>query len=127
MTYTARRSALVIEDSESIRTMLRHMLDGAAIRVVEAKDGAEGLRHLRDDSTIGLVFLDLNMPGMNGLEVLKQIRAEPTLEGLPVVLLTGSSADDLATAKDLGATGWLHKPVRGEAVLKIARSFLPVG
>jgi two-component system chemotaxis response regulator CheY len=121
---TARRSALVIEDSDSVRAVLRQMLEEDSVSVVEAKDGVEGLERLRSDSAIGLVFLDMNMPGMDGLEVLRLIRAEPALVALPVVVLTGGSGAAVVEAKDLGAAGWLQKPVRCEAIVKVARSFL---
>jgi two-component system chemotaxis response regulator CheY len=120
---TARRRALIVEDSDSIRELLRHVLEGDAVHVVEAKDGVEGLSRLRTDSAIGLVFLDMNMPGMGGLEVLRLIRAEPGLAELPVVVLTGGSAGVVA-ARDLGAAGWLQKPVRSEAIVRVARNFL---
>ena len=121
---TARRRALVVEDSDNVRAVLRHMLEEDAVHVVEAKNGAEGLARLRSDSAIGLVFLDMNMPDMDGLEVLRLIRAEPRLAQLPVVVLTGGSASAVVAAKDLGAAGWLQKPVRCEAIVKVARSFL---
>jgi len=121
---TARRRALVVEDSDSVRAVLRHMLEEDSVYVVEARNGAEGLDRLRSDAAIGLVFLDMNMPDMDGLAVLRSIRAEPTLAALPVVVLTGGSATAVMAAKDLGAVGWLQKPVRCEAIVKVARSFL---
>ena len=120
----AQRSALVIEDSDNVRAVLRHMLEEDSVHVIEAKDGLEGLARLHDETAIGLVFLDMNMPGMDGLEVLRRIRAEPAFAQLPVVVLTGGSANAVVAAKDLGATGWLQKPVRCEAIVNVARSFL---
>lgn len=120
----ARRAALVIEDSDNVRAVLRHMLEEDSISVVEAKDGTEGLERLRSDPSIGLVFLDLNMPGLDGLEVLRLIRAQPNFVTMPVVVLTGSSGVAAVEAKDLGATGWLQKPVRRDALVNVARSFL---
>jgi two-component system, chemotaxis family, chemotaxis protein CheY len=120
----ARGRALVVEDSDSVRAVLRQMLEEDSVYVVEARNGAEGLEQLRSDSAIGLVFLDMNMPDMNGLDVLRSIRADPTLAELPVVVLTGGSATAVVAAKDLGAAGWLQKPVRCEALVNVARSFL---
>lgn len=121
---TAHRRALVVEDSDSIRAVLRNMLEEDSVHVVEARNGAEGLDRLRTDAAIGLVFLDINMPDMDGLEVLRLIRAEPSLSALPVVVLTGGPPGAVIAAKDLGAAGWLQKPVRRDAIVNVARNFL---
>jgi CheY-like chemotaxis protein len=120
----ARSRALLVDDSEPIRKVLRNMLEQDSIPVVEATDGGQALQHLRDDPSIGLVFLDMSMPGMDGLEVLRRIRAEPPLAELPVVLLTGSFPTSVHTARELGVAGCLQKPVRVEALIKVARSLL---
>ena len=117
------RRALLVDDSDHVRTVLRGMLEEDRVQVVEAKDGVEGLALLRNDPDIGLVFLDMNMPGMGGLELLRLIRAEARFATLAVVVLTGSFTD-VSSTKDLGAAGWLQKPVRCEALLKVAQNFL---
>jgi two-component system chemotaxis response regulator CheY len=119
-----RGRVLVVDDSDNIRALLRTMLEEASVCVVEAKDGTDGLAQLRKDPGIGLVFLDMHMPDMSGLEVLEQIRGDASLASLPVVVLTGDSSSAAAQARSLGAVGWLAKPVRTDAVLKVARNFL---
>ncbi len=100
------------------------MLELDSIEVVEAVSGAHALQLLRSDRSIGLAFLDMHMPDMDGLEVLGQIRAEPELAQLPVVILTGSFPPAADEAKRLGVAGFLQKPVPFEAVIRVARSFL---
>ena len=119
-----RCRALVIDDSESVRTVLRRMLEEESVPVIEATSGAEALDRMRCDPSIGVVFLDMNMPGMSGLEVLRIVRSEPELANIPIVVLTGGSANGVIAAKDLGAAGWLQKPVRLEAIVNVARNFL---
>ena len=94
----ARGKALLVDDSATVRSVLRSMLEEDGIQVVEAQDGAEGLERLRSDPSIGLVFLDVNMPGLSGLAMLRLVRADRDLDALPVVLLTGSSPARFARA-----------------------------
>jgi two-component system chemotaxis response regulator CheY len=121
----SRRRALLVDDSDSIRAVLRSMLEQDLVDVVEARDGAEGLEKLQSEPSIGLVFLDVNMPGVGGLEMLRLIRADPAFVDLPVVVLTGSAPSVVSAAKELGAVGWLQKPVRVDAIIKVAQKFLP--
>ncbi|MFT3927717.1 MAG: response regulator [Myxococcales bacterium] len=120
-----RSRALLVDDAEPIRLVLRNVLEQASIAVIEAPDGPRALEMLRADPSIGVVFLDVAMPGMGGLEVLAAIRAVPDLAEVPVVLLTGSFPGAAQAARELGAAGCLQKPIRMEALIKIARSFLP--
>jgi len=83
--------------------------------VLEVEDGQQLLDLLRGDAPLGrrvVVFLDINMPRMNGIEALAALKADPQLKRIPVVMLTTSEADiDLLRAYDLGANSYLSKPV----------------
>ena len=120
----ARGKALLVDDSATVRSVLRSMLEQDGVQVVEAQDGAEGLEQLRSDPSIGLVFLDVNMPGLSGLAMLRLLRADRGLNALPVVLLTGSSPADPHEARELGVVGCLQKPVRVDAIIRLAHKFL---
>jgi two-component system chemotaxis response regulator CheY len=120
----ARGKALLVDDSATVRSVLRTMLEEDGVQVVEAQDGAEGLERLRSDPSIGLVFLDVNMPGLSGLAMLRLLRADHGLDALPVVLLTGSSPADPHEARELGVVGCLQKPVRVDAIIRLAHKFL---
>jgi len=118
------RSVLVVDDSDDVRAVLRTVLESDSVPVVEARNGVEGLDRLKSHSDIGLVFLDMNMPGMDGIEILRSIRSNPEFTTLPVVVLSGGSATGVVAARGLGAVGCLQKPVRCDVVLKLAKTFL---
>ncbi|MEH3118357.1 MAG: response regulator [Methylorubrum populi] len=110
---------LTVDDSPSIRQMIKVTLAPAGHTVVEAADGAEGLaqagRH-----RIDLVITDLNMPVMNGLEMIGRLRGMPSLTGVPIIFLSTESDDGVKQkAKAAGATGWITKPFKPEQLLAV--------
>jgi CheY-like chemotaxis protein len=108
----SRPLVLVVDDDESARLLLRTVLEGNGFRVIEAPDGPPALEILGGDADVSLMILDLQMPEMPGLEVLKRVRAEVRTMGLPVVVMTASEnpADELALF-EAGADDYLRKPV----------------
>jgi CheY-like chemotaxis protein len=80
-------TVLVVDDDESIRHVLRSMLQGAAERVLEAADGVDALRQMQD-SVPDVIFLDLRMPALDGHGVLEAMADDPRLQGVPVVLVS---------------------------------------
>jgi two-component system chemotaxis response regulator CheY len=112
-------SILTVDDSPSIRQMIKVVLTPAGHTVHEAGDGAQGLEKAKS-TKMDLVITDLNMPVMNGLELIKALRATPSLLGLPIVFLTTESSDTLKQeAKAAGATGWITKPFKPEQLLAV--------
>jgi DNA-binding response OmpR family regulator len=119
---------MVIEDEKEIRDLLRYNLERAGFRVTAVGDGEEGLRRLfasRPDA----VVLDLMLPGRSGLEVLREVRGEPSTRDLPVVVLTARAAEmDKLLGFEHGADDYLTKPfsprelvARLQALLRRAR------
>ena len=101
---------MVIEDEKEIRDLVRYNLERAGFRVATAADGEEGLQRLFS-SRPDAVVLDLMLPGRNGLEVLKELRAEPTTRELPVIVLTARGAEmDKLLGFEHGADDYLTKP-----------------
>ena len=113
---------LLVEDNQNDVELMLAVLEEAnlAIEVVVARDGAEALDYLfrrgkfatRGEGTPCVVLLDIKMPKVSGLEVLKQIRADTQLRWLPVVMLTSSRAErDIIESYELGANAYVVKPV----------------
>ena len=110
---------MTVDDSPSIRQMIKVVLEPAGHSVVEAGDGAQGLAKAQS-SRLDLVITDLNMPVMNGLELIKALRKLPSAVGMPIVFLTTESNDALKQeAKSAGATGWITKPFKPEQLLAV--------
>jgi two-component system, chemotaxis family, chemotaxis protein CheY len=110
---------LTVDDSPSIRQMVKVTLTSAGHNVIEAGDRAQGLEKAKSNR-LDLVITDLNMPVMNGLELIRALRALPALLGLPIVFLTTESNDVVKQeAKKAGATGWITKPFKQEQLLAV--------
>jgi two-component system chemotaxis response regulator CheY len=115
---------LTVDDSPSIRMAIRIALSSSGYQVAEAGDGREGLEKAAA-SKFDMIITDLNMPNMNGLEMIREIRKLPVQAGTPIIFLTTESDDGLKQeAKAAGATGWLVKPFVAENLLKVTRKVL---
>ena len=110
---------LTVDDSPSIRQMIKVALEPAGHTVIEAGDGAQGLAAAQAKRP-NIVITDLNMPVMNGLELIRALRKLPALTGLPIVFLTTESSENVKQeAKSAGATGWITKPFKPEQLLAV--------
>jgi two-component system, chemotaxis family, chemotaxis protein CheY len=109
---------LVVDDSNTMREIVSTFLSQNGFDVAVAHDGRDGLQRLQDDPGIRLVVSDINMPNMDGLTMAEKIRTELGNTDVRIVMLTTEdNAGMRARAKDIGITGWIVKPFRGEAVL----------
>ena len=110
---------LIVDDSAAIRKILQRVLvqaDLALGKVLEANDGAEALEKLKTE-TVHLVLSDINMPRMNGLELLAHLRADPKWKSLPVIMVTTEgSQNKVMQALELGANGYVRKPFTAEQI-----------
>jgi two-component system chemotaxis response regulator CheY len=116
------KAVLVVDDSPTIRRMVKAALAGIASRLVEAGSGLQAIEQLTL-TPIDLIVLDLNMPDMHGLEVLKFVRRHPSLGQLPVIVLT-TRGDDMSRdlAMEAGATAYLTKPFSPAALAEEVRA-----
>jgi two-component system chemotaxis response regulator CheY len=115
---------LTVDDSASIRLTTRVTLSNAGYDVTEAVDGVDGIGKL-NAGQFDLVITDLNMPNMDGLTMIRELRKIPAHMGVPVIFLTTESDGELRQqAKAAGATGWLTKPFDPENLVKIAKKVL---
>jgi two-component system, chemotaxis family, chemotaxis protein CheY len=116
---------LTIDDSKTIRDMLRMTLVDAGYDVLQAIDGQDGVE-LLERETVDLVITDINMPKMNGYEVVRHLRGNPAYNGLPIlVLTTESDTDKKNIAREAGATGWMVKPFDPERLVATVRKVIP--
>ena len=103
-------SILAVDDSRSIRELVRFTLEQAGYDVVQASDGDEALEIARDQ-TVDLVLTDVNMPNLDGISLIKELRELPHYKFVPMLVLTTESGPEKKTqGKAAGATGWIVKP-----------------
>jgi two-component system chemotaxis response regulator CheY len=115
---------LCVDDSASIRQMVKLTLSGAGYQVLQAIDGADGLAKARE-STVNLVVTDLNMPIMNGLGLIRELRKLAAYKGVPIIFLTTESDPGMKQeAKAAGATGWITKPFQQEQLVSVVRKVI---
>lgn len=111
---------LVVDDSRVMRTAAKKML-GERFDVVTAEDGLDGLKQIKSDQSIQVVFTDLSMPELDGYGLLEKIRTDEDsgISGLPVIVVTGAENDEAAREKalDMGATDFISKPFNSTDLL----------
>ena len=118
---------ITVDDSATIRRMVVFTLKESGQEVLEAGDGVEGLALLKAHK-IELIFTDVNMPNMNGLEFTRQVRALPGYASVPIILLTTESdPTKKAEGKAAGATGLVVKPFSPEQLKAILARVFPNG
>jgi len=118
---STRKTILTVDDSRTIRDMLKVTLAGAGYDVVQAQDGVEALERLAESRPAAIVT-DINMPRMDGFELIEEVRKGPAHKGTPILVLTTESEPDRkARAKAAGATGWIVKPFNPEKLLEALR------
>jgi len=121
---TSKPIILVVDDDLPILLLMRNLLREFGFEAVTAENGAEALREVRKNKP-SVVLIDKNMPGMSGEEVIRALRAEPGLDGLPILILSGEpvSRSDLQA---LGADGAVLKPFDIRELIAQLRSFASV-
>jgi chemosensory pili system protein ChpA (sensor histidine kinase/response regulator) len=116
---------LIVDDSITVRELLSMSFNKVGYRVEQARDGQEAWEKLRSGLPCDLVFCDIEMPRMDGLELLSRLQKDPALKHLPIAMLTSRGADrHRQMAVDLGANGYFTKPYLEEALLDAAKRML---
>jgi two-component system chemotaxis response regulator CheY len=118
------KTVLTVDDSASIRQMVAFTLKSAGYDVIEAADGNAGLAQAKNNA-VSLVLTDQNMPGMDGLTLIKSLRALPNYKATPILMLTTESSDTMKSqGRAAGATGWLVKPFDPQKLLEVVRKVI---
>ena len=115
------KTALVVDDSTSMRQMVVFTLQTAGFDTIEGANGAEALT-VSENKSVDLVITDLNMPEMDGITLIKELRNRPSFKFTPILLLTTESQDTKKQeGKAAGATGWMVKPFNPDQLLAIVK------
>lgn len=118
------KSILSVDDSITIREMVKFSLEGGGYEVTEAKDGLDGLNKAKSKG-FDLILTDQNMPGMDGITLIKNLRALPQYKSTPILMLTTEASDAMkAQGKAAGATGWLVKPFDPAKLLELVKKVI---
>lgn len=118
------KTILILDDSPSVRQMVKLTLLGAGYGVVEAEDGVQGLAKAQGQAC-QMIVTDLNMPNMNGLTFIRELRKLPAYRGVPIVFLTTESDSAIKQeAKAAGATAWITKPFTPDQLTNITKKLL---
>ncbi|MGD1907753.1 MAG: response regulator [Leptolyngbyaceae cyanobacterium] len=121
----AEPTVLIVDDSITVRELLSMSFNKVGYRVEQARDGQEAWEKLRSGLPCDLVFCDIEMPRMDGLELLSRLQKDGTLKSVPIAMLTSRGADrHRQMAVDLGASGYFTKPYLEEALLDAAQRML---
>lgn len=115
------KTILTVDDSPSIRRMVRMTLQEAGYTVIEGIDGQDGLEKATA-SRVDAIIVDQNMPRLDGIGMIRALRKHPNGQGVPVVVLSTESEDTLKQqARDAGALGWMVKPFTQDKLLAVVR------
>lgn len=113
---------LTVDDSRTMRDMLKLALTGAGHSVIQADDGINGIQALEDAGHVDLIITDINMPRMDGFGLIDQVRRDPKNRVIPILVLTTETEPaKKQRAREAGATGWIIKPFDAEKLLAAVR------
>ena len=119
---TRHKKILVVDDSVSVRQQVSLALIEAGFEVLEAVNGVDGVDKINRYTDLAAVLCDINMPGMNGLDLLEKVRADGRNVDLPILMLTTEGHPALILrAKQAGAKGWIMKPFKTELLVATVR------
>ncbi len=113
-----------VDDSASIRQMVSFTLKTAGYEVIEATDGSDAFNKLCD-SKVDLILADLNMPNMDGIELIQKVRSNSVNKFTPIIMLTTESQEEKKQqGRNAGATGWIVKPFKPEQLVNVIKKVI---
>jgi two-component system, chemotaxis family, chemotaxis protein CheY len=121
---TMSKRIMTVDDSASVRQMVSFTLRDAGYEVLEAMDGKDALVKL-SATPVNMIITDLNMPNLDGIELIQSVRNGSICKFVPIVMLTTESqAEKKQQGKDAGATGWIVKPFKPQQLLAVVKKVL---
>ena len=119
-----KKKILTVDDSGSLRQMVVFSLSSAGYDVIEAVDGQDGLSKARREK-YDLILTDQNMPGMDGLSLIRTLRRLPNYQSVPILMLTTEASTEMKTRGRLaGANGWLVKPFDPQRLIEVVKKVI---
>ena len=119
---------LVVDDSATLRASVNYTLKEAGFETINAVNGADGLEKLnqamKDGENIGMIISDINMPIMDGITFIKEVKKTPFKFTPILVLTTESQEEKKLEGKKAGASGWLVKPFKPEQLIYVTKKFV---
>lgn len=120
----ATRRILAVDDSVSIRKSISFILGQEGFEVVEAENGSDGLNKSKGEK-FGLIITDINMPIMDGIQFIKELRSTVEHKFTPIIVLTTENQDSkMQEGKAAGATGWIVKPFSSEKLIAVVKKII---
>jgi len=120
-----QKRILTVDDSPTVREMLRTTLENAGFNVLQAINGEDALKVLETES-VNMLITDLNMPKLDGISLIRAVRHSPGGRFMPIIMLTTESQEEKKReGKSAGASGWIVKPFKPEQLLSVVRMVLP--
>ncbi len=114
-----KKTILIVDDSKTVRNLVSFVVKNAGYKVVTAEDGLEGLEKLYSNPDIVLIVSDVNMPRMDGLTFIKNIREQEAFRDLPIIILSTEGEDkDIQAGLEVGADIYMVKPAQPNKLLK---------
>lgn len=118
------KKILIVDDSSSMRQMINFTLKNNGYEVVEAVDGMDAVAKVKAN-VFNMVLTDLNMPKMDGITLIKELRKNPSTKFIPIVMLTTESqAEKKQEGKTAGASGWIVKPFQPDQLVAVVKKLI---
>jgi len=119
------RRILIVDDSKTMREMVSFTLKTGGFEIVEAEDGIKALELLAK-TAVEAIITDINMPNMDGVTLVRRLRAQAKFKATPILILTTEGSDDKKQqGRSAGATGWIVKPFAPEKLLQVVNKVCP--
>jgi two-component system chemotaxis response regulator CheY len=121
-----KKKILIVDDSKSLRAAVEFTLQSANFEVLQAEDGLQGLNVLKGQSVseLGMIITDINMPNMDGITFIMEVKKTP-FKFIPILVLTTEAQESKKQeGQEAGASGWLVKPFESEQLLSVVNKFL---
>jgi two-component system chemotaxis response regulator CheY len=116
-----KKTIMTVDDSASVRLMVKFTLAELGFEIVEAVDGSDALRKI-EKKPVQMLITDINMPELDGISLVKKVREIPACKFIPIIMLTTESQEEKKReGKKAGATGWIVKPFRPDQLVAVVR------